>query len=103
MIGTLPLRTSLSPVNRARYVQEHDHMTSHTQSHPPSGFALGLAAGMFVGAGLAILLAPRLASHLRERITDSAKDIDQRASGHDEHTRQRFGEASDASTNARAL
>ncbi len=57
-------------------------MKSHTQSPPPYGFAIGLAAGMFVGAGLTIWLAPRLASELRERITDSAKDIGQRASGH---------------------
>ena len=37
---------------------------------------------MFVGAGLTIWLAPRLASELRERITDSAKSIGQRASDH---------------------
>jgi len=78
-------------------------MKSQTQSHPPYGFAIGLAAGMFVGAGLTIWLAPRLASELRERITDSAKDIGQRASDHYEHTRNRFGEAVDALTNARAL
>ena len=74
-------------------------MKSHTQSPPPYGFVIGLAAGMFVGAGLAIWLAPRLASELRERITDSAKDIGQRASDHYEHARNRFGEAVDALTN----
>ena len=78
-------------------------MKSHRQSHPPYGFAIGLAAGMFVGAGLAIWLAPRVASEFRERITDSAKDIGQRASDHYEHARNRFGEAVDALTNARAL
>jgi gas vesicle protein len=78
-------------------------MKSHTQSHPPYGFSIGLAAGMFVGAGLAIWLAPRLASELRERITDSAKDIGERASAHYEHARHRFGEAADALTDARAL
>ena len=78
-------------------------MKSHTQSHPPYGFAIGLAAGMFVGAGLAIWLAPRLASELRERITDSAKDVGRRASDHYAHARNRFGEAVDALTNARAL
>jgi gas vesicle protein len=78
-------------------------MKSHTQSHPPFGFAIGLAAGMFVGAGLAIWLAPRLASELRERITDSAKDIGRRASDHYENARHPFGEAVDALTDARAL
>ena len=78
-------------------------MKSQTQSHPPYGFAIGLAAGMFVGAGLAIWLAPRLASELRERITDSAKDIGQRASDHYAHARNPFGEAVDAFTNTRAL
>jgi gas vesicle protein len=78
-------------------------MKSHRQSHPPYGFATGLAAGMFVGAGLAILLAPRLASELRERITDSANDIGQRASDHYERAKNRFGEAVDARTNPRAL
>ena len=78
-------------------------MTSHTQSHPPYGFAIGLAAGMFVGAGLAIWLRPRLASELRERVTDSAKDIGQRASDHYQRARHRFGEAADALTDARAL
>ena len=76
-------------------------MKSHRQSHPPFGFAAGLAAGMFVGAGLAILLAPRLASELRERVTDSAKDIGRRASDHFEHAKNRFGQAVDA--NPRAL
>jgi hypothetical protein len=36
-------------------------------------------------------------------ITDSAKDIGQRASDHYEHARNRFGEAVDALTNTRAL
>jgi gas vesicle protein len=78
-------------------------MTSHTQSPPPYGFVVGLAAGVCVGAGLAIWLAPRLASELRERITDSAKDIGQRASGHYTQARNGFGEAVDALTNSRAL
>ena len=78
-------------------------MKSQTQSPPPYGFVVGLAAGMFVGAGLAIWLAPRSASELRERITDSAKDIGRRASDHYAYARNRFGEAVDALTNARAL
>ena len=78
-------------------------MKSQTQSHPPYGFAIGLAAGLFVGAGLTIWLAPRLASELRERITDSAKDIGQRASDRYKHARNRFGEAVDALRDTRAL
>jgi len=58
---------------------------------------------MLVGTGLTLWLAPRLASELRERITDSAKDVGRRASDHYAHARNRFGEAVDARTNARAL
>jgi hypothetical protein len=78
-------------------------MKSHTQSPPPYGFVVGLAAGMLVGAGLTIWLTPRVASELRERITDSAKDIGRRAADHYEHARNRFGEAVDTLTNTRAL
>ena len=78
-------------------------MKSHTQSPPPYGFVVGLAAGMLVGAGLTIWLTPRVASELRERITDSAKDVGRRASDHYERARHRFGEAADALTDARAL
>ena len=79
-------------------------MKSQTYSRPLSPSPSALAAGMFVGAGLAIWLAPRVASELRERITGSAKHIGQRASGHYEHARNRFGEAVDALTStARAL
>lgn len=78
-------------------------MKSDTQSPPPYGFVVGLAAGMLVGAGLTIWLTPRMASELRERITDSAKDVGRRASDHYAHARHRFGEAVDARTNTRAL
>jgi gas vesicle protein len=78
-------------------------MKSHRQSHPPYGFAIGLAAGMIGGAGLAIWLAPRLGSELRQRITDSAKGIGQRASNHYAQASNRFGEAVEALTSPRAL
>jgi hypothetical protein len=82
-------------------------MTSHTYSRPPSpppfGFTIGLATGMFVGAGLMIWLAPRVASELRERITDSAKGIGQRASDHYEQASSRVGDAVEALTRPRAL
>lgn len=76
---------------------------SRPLSPPPLGFIAGLAAGMFVGAGLTIWLAPRVAAELRQRITGSANRIGQRASGHYEDARNRFGEAVDALTAPRAL
>ena len=78
-------------------------MKSQTQSPPPYGFVVGLAAGMLVGAGLTIWLTPRVGSELRERITDSAKDIGRRASDHYENARHHFGKAVDTLTDARAL
>ena len=78
-------------------------MKSHGQSHPPSGVAIGLAAGIFVGAGLAIWLAPRLTSGLRQRSTDSATSFGRRTSNHSAHASNRFGEAVEALTRARAL
>ena len=78
-------------------------MRTHTPRHRKFGFAVGLAAGTLVGAGLAIWLAPRLASELRERITDSARDISNRATGHYEHASARVGDAVEALTRPRAL
>jgi len=48
--------------------------------HRDYGFAIGLLTGTFVGAGLALWFAPRLAAELRERVTDSAKQLGQRVS-----------------------
>jgi hypothetical protein len=96
-----------SLLDRLRCWQEYQHMNADTQEHHDVHrdyrFALGLATGALVGAGLAIWLAPRLASELRERVTDSAKDIGRRASDHYEHAKHRFGEAVDAHSNPRAL
>jgi gas vesicle protein len=78
-------------------------MKTHTPQHRGYGFAVGLAAGTLVGAGLAIWFAPRLASELRERITDSARDIGNRASGHYEHASARVSDAVEALTRPRAL
>ena len=78
-------------------------MKSRRQSHPTYSFAIALAAGMLVGVGLTIWLAPRLASELRERITDSAKSLGQRASNHYAQASNRFGEAVEALTSPRAL
>jgi gas vesicle protein len=77
-------------------------MTTHSPQHREYGFAIGLAAGTLVGAGLALWLAPRLASEIRERITESARDISQRASEHYEHASGRVGDAVEALTRARA-
>ena len=78
-------------------------MKSPTQSPPPYGFVVGLAAGVVVGAGLTIWLTPRVASELRERITDSAKSVGQRASDHYEQASSRVGDAVEALTRPRAL
>jgi gas vesicle protein len=43
--------------------------------------AFGLLAGTAIGAGLMIWLAPRATSELRQRVTDSARNIRQRANG----------------------
>jgi gas vesicle protein len=48
--------------------------------HEGRGFAIGLLTGTVVGAGLALWFAPRLAAELRERVTDSAKQLGQRVS-----------------------
>lgn len=51
------------------------------------GLAIGFLTGTFVGAGLALWFAPRLAAELRQRITDSAKDLGRRANdGYDQVT-----------------
>jgi gas vesicle protein len=49
--------------------------------------------GTFVGAGLALWFAPRMASELRERVTDSARDLGRQASEHYEQASSRVGEA----------
>ena len=47
-----------------------------TWTHRDDGFVIGLLTGACVGAGLAIWLAPRLASALRQRVFDSARNLD---------------------------
>jgi gas vesicle protein len=56
---------------------------------------IGLLTGTFVGAGLAMWLAPKLRSELRERLTDSAKDLGQRASDQYQQASARVGEVVD--------
>ncbi len=73
-------------------------MNAHTQDHRDLGFAIGLLTGTFVGAGLVMLFAPRFASELRQRVTDSAKNLGQRASEQYEQAGTRVGEAVDELT-----
>jgi gas vesicle protein len=44
------------------------------------GLAIGFVTGACVGAGLALWFAPRAAAELRERVTDSARNLGQRVS-----------------------
>lgn len=72
-------------------------MNAQTQEHRHRdfGFVIGLATGTLVGAGLAMWLAPRSAAELRERLTDSAKGLGQRASERYQQAGARVGEAVD--------
>ena len=90
-------------MNRVRSCHEQHTMRTHARPHRDYGFVIGLAAGTVVGAGLAMWLAPTSASELRERLTDSAKNIGRRASDHYEQASSRVGEAVDALTRPRAL
>jgi gas vesicle protein len=62
---------------------------------PDYGFAIGLLTGTFVGAGLALWFAPRLAAELRERVTDSAKNLGQRVSDRYDQVTARIVKATD--------
>jgi gas vesicle protein len=55
-------------------------MSAHMHEHRDYGFVIGLLTGTFVGAGLMTWLAPRSAAELRGRMSDSAKNLGQRAS-----------------------
>jgi gas vesicle protein len=73
-------------------------MNAHTQEQPDYRFVIGLFAGTFVGAGLAMWLVPRMASEIRERMTDSAKSLGQRASIQYQQASSRVGDAIDEIT-----
>ena len=62
------------------------------------GFLLGVIAGTCIGAGLAIWLAPRLASEIGERLTDSARDVRDRAGDVLQRGSERVGDAVSAAT-----
>ena len=63
-----------------------------------NGFGLGLLIGACVGAGVALWLAPRMAAEIRQRATDSAKGLRQRASEHYRQAGVHLGEAVDELT-----
>ena len=70
-------------------------MNAQTPQHREYGFMIGLVTGTFVGAGLTMLLAPRMATEIRERVTDSARDLGRRASEQYQQASTYVGEAVD--------
>jgi gas vesicle protein len=65
---------------------------------------IGLITGGVIGAGLAILLAPRLASELRQRVTDSATDLNNAVSRRCQDVTTRIADVVDAGiTSGRAI
>ena len=70
-------------------------MNAHVREHRDYGFLIGLLTGTAVGAGLAMWFAPRLASELRERVTDSARALSQRASDQYQQASSRVVDAVD--------
>jgi gas vesicle protein len=81
------------------YVSDRSfYMDTQTQGHRDHGFVIGLVTGAFFGAGLALWLAPRGASELRERMTDSARNLGERASERFQQVTARGGEAVDELT-----
>jgi gas vesicle protein len=74
--------------------QQHDS-SAYRQEPRDCSFLLGLLTGTVVGAGLTVWLAPRVASELRQRITDSARSLGQRASEQYQQASARVGETVD--------
>ena len=72
-------------------------MNAHTQDRD-YWFGIGLLSGTFIGVGLAMWLVPRLRSELRERMTDSARSLGNRASERYQQASTHVGEAVDELT-----
>jgi len=70
-------------------------MNAPLKTHRDYGFVAGLLTGAIAGAGLALWLTPRSAAELRQRVTDSAKDLQQRASDGYRQASARVGGAVD--------
>ena len=73
-------------------------MNEPSERSRESGFGLGLLMGACVGAGLVLWLAPRMATEIRQRATDSARGLGQRASEHYRQAGVHLGEAVDELT-----
>lgn len=73
-------------------------MNAYVKEHRDNGFAIGLLTGTFVGAGLALWLGSRSAAELRRRMTDSARNLGQRASDRYQQASARVGDAVDEIT-----
>ena len=58
-------------------------------------FVIGVLTGTFVGAGLAMWFAPKLTAELRERVTDSARDLAKRATEQYRQASSRVADAAD--------
>jgi gas vesicle protein len=59
------------------------------------GFVFGLVTGAALGAGLALYFAPKMAAEIRKRVTDSARDLSDTASGYYEQVSGRVSDAVD--------
>lgn len=70
-------------------------MNTQTQPRQDHRFVLGLLTGTIVGAGLAMWFAPRAASELRQRVTDAAKSLGDRASEQYQQASARVSGAAD--------
>jgi gas vesicle protein len=70
-------------------------MNEHTEARRDYGFVIGLLTGTVVGAGLTMWLAPQVAAEVRERVTDSARGLRERASEQLQQASTRVGEAVD--------
>jgi gas vesicle protein len=92
------MNTIPSCCERKVLAQEYQHMNAQTQEHRDYGFVIGLLTGTFVGAGLVMWLAPRTASELRQRMTDSARNLGEQASEQYQQATSRVGEAVDQLT-----
>ena len=70
-------------------------MSADTRDRGDHTFLLGLFAGACVGAGLTLWLAPRVMAEIRQRVTDSADDLNDRATERYEQATGRVADAVD--------
>jgi gas vesicle protein len=70
-------------------------MNADMKTRPDHSFLIGLLTGTFVGVGLAFWFAPRAGSEIRRRVTDSARELGNRASERYQEASARVGDAVD--------